>query len=664
MGECECLVSESGGEEQLVAAANYIIKALSSNISLSDDGKKVLADLCSKLCLVTTQNHQTDVIEEVQIEETEFGDVEEIESRFNVVQEKIMAWEADQSMIWDSTSPNEACEYLNAADEAQELVGKLESLCLSKDERGYELSRKAHDVLQTAMARLEEEFRHLLAKSSLEYEPESVSFHVAEDAVEDGSTSLYRDESFESTVRSSSVGRILENSIIDLVNPDAIIELRGIANVMFKAGYDQECIQTYNHLRRDALDECLLTLEMEKLSIEDVLKMDWVTLNSKIRKWNRAMKRFVRIYLASEKCLCDQIFGDEGLVSLSCFVESSKASMLQLLNFGEAMAIGPHTPEKLNRILEMYEVVEEHLLDIDTLYCDDIGYLVRIEYHDVLKSLGQSVRATFLEFEKAIAANTSPNAFAGGGIHHLTKYVMNYLMILTDYSDSLNLLLKDDEDVCPNSPSSSSDPTREEGREGEFSPMARHFRSVASILESNLEEKSKQYKDPALQHFFLMNNIHYMAQKVRGSELIQIFGEDWVRKHYKKFQQQATNYERASWNSILSYLREDGIQNPGSNSVSKNVLKDRLRSFNLAFEEIYKTQTAWIVHDTRLREDLRISTSLRVIHAYRAFFGRCNNHVSDKLIKYTPDDLEGYLLDLFEGSPKSLANTNRRSLPK
>lgn len=663
MGECGCLVSELGGEKQLIAAANFIIKALGSDITISDDAKKVLADLCTELSLVVSRNQRADVVE-IEVEGTEIGEVEEIESRLKVVQEKIMGWEADQSMIWDSAAPDDASEYLNAADEARGLVSKLEGLCLSKDEGDFELSRKAHDVLQTAMARLEEEFRHLLARSSLEFQLESVSVHSTEDAVDDGSTHLYRDESFEASVRSSSVGRNLENSIIDLVNPDAVCELMGIANVMFKSGYDQECIQAYNHLRRDALNECLLTLEMEKMSIEDVLKMDWVTLNSKIRKWNRAMKRFVRVYLPSEKCLSDQIFGEEGSVSLTCFVESSKASMLQFLNFGEAMAIGPHTPEKLNRILEMYEVVEELLSDIDALYCDEVGYHVRIEYHDVQKSLGHSVRATFLEFGKAIAANTSPHPFAGGGIHHLTKYVMNYLMILTDYSESLNFLLKDGEDMYPISPSCSMNSSREREEEsesrgscsGEFSPMARHFRSVATILENNLEEKSKQYKDAALQQFFLMNNIHYMAQKVRGSELSQIFGEDWIRKHYGKFQQQAMNYERASWNSILSYLRED----PGSNSESKNVLKERLRSFNVAFEEIYKTQTSWIIHDSRLREDLRISTSLRVIHAYRAFFGRCNNHVSDKLIKYSPDDLEGYLLDLFEGSPKSLPNTNRR----
>jgi len=85
-----------------------------------------------------------------------------------------------------------------------------------------------------------------------------------------------------------------------------------------------------------------------------------------------------------------------------------------------------------------------------------------------------------------------------------------------------------------------------------------------------------------------------------------------------------------------------------------------MRSFYLAFEEIYKAQTAWIIPDSQLREDLRISTSLKVIQAYRTFVGRFANHISDKHIKYSADDLESYLLDLFGGSPKSLQNSHRR----
>lgn len=34
-------------------------------------------------------------------------------------------------------------------------------------------------------------------------------------------------------------------------------------------------------------------------------------------------------------------------------------------------------------------------------------------------------------------------------------------------------------------------------------------------FQNNLNGKSKQYKDPALSHIFLMNNLHYMVTFVR-----------------------------------------------------------------------------------------------------------------------------------------------------
>ncbi|PHT24462.1 hypothetical protein CQW23_35810 [Capsicum baccatum] len=102
--------------------------------------------------------------------------------------------------------------------------------------------------------------------------------------------------------------------------------------------------------------------------------MEWSSLNSKIRRWIRAMKIFVRIYLVSEKWLSDQIFSELEAVSSVCFAEASKASILQLLNFGEAIAIGPHQPEKLIRILDMYEVLADLIPDIDAMYSDEAAY--------------------------------------------------------------------------------------------------------------------------------------------------------------------------------------------------------------------------------------------------------------------------------------------------
>ncbi|MBA0739301.1 hypothetical protein Gogos_012586 [Gossypium gossypioides] len=650
MGDCESVAPQLEGEENLIAAAKHIVRALGSNKNLTKDVKKILADLGSQLSTMAT-------IDDEGVEGLKSG----IEEHLSVVEEKIMCWETDESMIWDS-GPDEAFEYLSAVDEARKLIQGLENRCLNgEDEK--ELLRRAHDVLQLAMQRLEEEFKYLLVQHRQPFEPEHMSFRSSEDdGVDVGSMVSFGDESFEESARRDSVSRTSEECIIDLVHPDVIHDLKCIANSMFMSNYDHECRQAYVIVRKDALDECLFDLEIEKFSIEDVLKMEWGTLNSKIKRWVRAMKVFVRRYLASEKWLCDQIFSELGSANFVCFVEAAKAPMLQLLNFAEAISIGPHQPEKLVRFLDMYEVLADLLLDIDALFPDEAGSSVKVEYHEVLKRLADSVRATLVEFKNAVATNTSTNPFAGGGIHHLTRYVMNYLRLLVDYKDTLNLLLKNDRSVpvllSPDSSPSTEDESTSNDFSGGVSAMTLHLQSLTSILEANLHEKSKLYRDASLQHFFLMNNIHYMAQKVKNSELRVIFGDKWIRKHNWKFQQHAMDYERATWSTILSFLKDES--NSSNSSISRTLLKERLRSFYVAFEEVYRTQTAWLIPDVQLREDLRISTSLKVIQAYRTFVGRQMYHIGEKHIRYNAEEMQDYLLDLFEGSQKSLHNPHRR----
>ena len=46
-------------------------------------------------------------------------------------------------------------------------------------------------------------------------------------------------------------------------------------------------------------------------------------------------------------------------------------------------------------------------------------------------------------------------------------------------------------------------------------------------------------RDDPLQNIFVMNNIHYMVQKVNNSDLKSFLGDDWIQIHNRKFQQQA-----------------------------------------------------------------------------------------------------------------------------
>lgn len=647
-------------DERVLAVAQRIVNTLETSKNPTDDVIRLLSQFDIRL--------STSGMAEVLNRKKEIGEIEE---RLKSAQEKVSSWESDQSMIWDS-GPDGASEYLQAVDEVRRLIEDLERLSLSEDQEADELLCRAHSVLQIAMARLEEEFIHMLAQNKQNFEPEHMSFRSSEDDIVDlDSTSSFDDyqvESMQMNIQKDN-SKVSEEFIIDLIHPNAIPDLKCIANLMFMSKYGQECWQAYMSTRKEAFDECLFVLEVEKLSIEEVVRMEWNLLNTMILKWARAMKIFVRVYLASEKCLCDQIFGEFGSVNQTCFIETSKGSMLQLLNFGEAIAISPRSPEKLFRILNMYEGLAELLPDIDASFSEEAGSYVRTESHEVLRRLGDSVTRTFSEFENAVREKTSTAPFAGGGVHHLTKYVMNYLKVLTDYSDTLSLLLNDNEKEDLSSSLSKSKAMAQEDSGCRAScnsaSLVRSLQSVISTLEANLDGKSKLYRDSSLQHFFLMNNIYYMVQKVKSSDLGALLGDDWIRRHNAKLQQHAMSYERASWTYILSFLKEEGLSNSGSSSVSKSVLKERFRNFNLAFEEIYKTQTAWLIPDPQLRDDLRISISLKILQAYRIFMGRYSNQLEggkygDKYIKYSADDLQNYLLDLFEGSPRSLHNPRRR----
>ncbi|KAL2523031.1 exocyst subunit exo70 family protein E1 [Forsythia ovata] len=283
MEDCKPNTAELEAEEDLIAAAQHIVKALRTNRNLTADARKILANLGVQLSNVDKVNESKD---EADFEEDER--LNEIELQLNEIWDKIMDREKDESMIWDR-GPGEAYEYLKA------------------------------------MARLEEEFRHLLVQNRQPFEPEHVSFRSSEeDIVEASSIVSFGDDSVEDVVQRDSTSQRSEDYVFELVHPDVIPDITTIAKLMFDSNFGQECSQMFINVQRDALDDCLFILEVEKLSIEDVLKMEWNTLNSKIRRWMWAVKIFVRIYLAGEKLLSDQIFGELDSASSVCFVESFK----------------------------------------------------------------------------------------------------------------------------------------------------------------------------------------------------------------------------------------------------------------------------------------------------------------------------------------------------
>ena len=73
------------------------------------------------------------------------------------------------------------------------------------------------------------------------------------------------------------------------------------------------------------------------------------------------------------------------------------------------------------------------------LITDDV---VINEVRDLLFGLGKEACRTFAEFENAVQSETSKKPMQSGEIHLLMQYVINYVKLIMDYSNTLNFLLE------------------------------------------------------------------------------------------------------------------------------------------------------------------------------------------------------------------------------
>ncbi|CAL5012834.1 unnamed protein product [Urochloa decumbens] len=638
------------------------------------------------------------------------GSAAELEAAERVV----MRWDsasagagADEPMLFDGAGDRaEADRFLRAVDDLRRLappspaaVGSPRRLSSSSGSS----SAAGSGAVQVAMARLEDEFRHVLSSRALDLEIEALadlsSLSINSDRSNSASSADLpspaaaggdEDDSVSASIgrRSSAAYRSLRSiREIDLLPDDAVADLRAIASRMAAAGYGRECAQVYASVRKPAVDASLRRLGVERLSIGDVQRLEWDALEAKIRRWIRAARAAVRGVFASERRLCFHIFHDlpisSAAISASAaaapathdtpFAEAVKGAALQLFGFAEAISIGRRSPEKLFKIIDLHDALSDLLPDVSDIFAaSKAAESIYVQAVEIRSRLADAVRGILSEFENAVLRDPAKTAVPGGTIHPLTRYVMNYSSLICDYKVTLSELII--------SRPSASARLAAEGNELVPSladlelpelenqlPLASHIVWIIVVLEHNLEGKAALYKDLALSHLFMMNNVHYIVHKVKDSpDLWGMIGDDYLKRLTGKFTMAATNYQRTSWLKILNCLRDEGLHVSGgfSSGISKSALRERFKSFNAAFEDAHRVQSGWCVPDNQLREELRISIAEKLLPAYRSFLGRFRHHIEngkhpELYIKYSVEDLEIAVGDFFEGVPPSPHNRRR-----
>jgi exocyst complex protein 7 len=344
------------GEQRVLMTAERIVRSLGTTDSMTDDMLQILSKFDHRFSIMndkkkksesTSSQDSDEAAAEYQQQQqprrssssssnsrrpsnvsrnTTVGSAMANESSLDHAEDVIGRWDmryseqARQQMIFECPE-EEASTYLEAVDEVQKVLDSLSVVQQQQNSRDSEPTiatlERAQNLIELAMGRLQEEFRHLLVKNSRSVEPESLfdslaagsfqsSLDEGENDAEARESSGEEDNADEDVLPVARPAPLVQTTM-DLVPPDVAIDLASIAQRMIAAKYQSECCKVYVNSRKPALEESLSGLWVEKLSIDEVQRMPWAAQEDKIRKWIQAMKVGVKVLFASEKLLCDQV---------------------------------------------------------------------------------------------------------------------------------------------------------------------------------------------------------------------------------------------------------------------------------------------------------------------------------------------------------------------
>ncbi|KAJ9543509.1 hypothetical protein OSB04_023216 [Centaurea solstitialis] len=611
------------GEEKLIAVARHIAKTLGhTDNAMADDILQIFSNFDGRLREKLNENLSGN-----------HGGAG-FDQTLKALDRRISRFIAVDRPIWSNSG--DASAFLDAVDELVAVIREWTAMAADEDDKVVANSLdRADELLQQCMFRLEEEFKLLIERGGAESSGGGGGGGGYSDSDDD-------DEELDGfdDVDIPVADLVSDYNItIDALPAGVIGDLHEISKRMVAAGYGKECSLAYSACRREFLEESLsrlgfLGLQNSSKALEDDDN------DVEIEKWIKAINMAVRVFYPSERRLCDRVFGYSSATAAAAdlsFMDICRVSTMELLNFANGIAMGSRSPERLFKILDVYEAVKDLSPEFEVLFSDQYCLFLRNEAIGVWKRLAESIRGIFMELENLIRRDPAKSAVPGGGLHPITRYVMNYLRAACSRPTLEQVF---DDNLDPSLSSSSS-------------PLSLQISWIMEVLETNLESKSKIYRDPALSSVFMMNNGRYIVKKVKNEELGALLGDDWIRKQTAKVRQHHLNYQRTSWHKILTTLKLDNT-NLSSNLASRS-LKEKLKQFNSQFEEICRAQSTWVIFDDQLRDELKVSVAGNLVPAYRNFLGRFNNlqdigKYADKHVKFTVEDVEARIDDLFQGT--------------
>ncbi|XP_078428022.1 exocyst complex component EXO70E2-like [Wolffia australiana] len=423
-------------------------------------------------------------------------------------------------------------ELPTAEESSEELAEMIEKIRqwrpeVTESPQVAELHDRAKNLLKTARDRLKEEFCFILVHNSV-----SVPL-VSQTLIEPAHKEEEEEEEEEENYEDESSA---EDFKANLVNPQAVPRLLSIANRFHRELGYYLIDNLYVSVRSELHEEWLNSLGIEK--IEDVDNTQLTNLDEKMATLTIAFNLLCKVLIPGEFKLAPQIFQRDASY-FSCSVMVADGVLTRLMTTVKAVLISRERAS----IDEPFSIIDfgtsvgsNFTIEVQELFMGTLSQdLGKFQFEIAL-----SVWKSLTRFQATVQAQTS------SADHHARhqRYVMNYLKKLMDYEATISEVIAEFDDE------------EEEQNSAGRSPLGRRVVAAIALLESDIEEKAKQFYgegEEGLRYLFLMNSMNYVVGEVEGSDLIAVVGKEWVvkRRHLH-----AESYLRASWSGVLDFLRE------------------------------------------------------------------------------------------------------------
>ncbi|CAI5963648.1 unnamed protein product [Closterium sp. NIES-64] len=213
--------------------------------------------------------------------------------------------------------------------------------------------------------------------------------------------------------------------------------------------------------------------------------------------------------------------------------------------------------------------------EVEVVFAGTACDAIRSSAQQLLQRLATTSKDAFNNFELAVASDENYTMPRDGTRHALTSHVVNNFNYLNDgFQPTMQSLFGAGSNIFSDN-------------------MKRAF----AVLYTNLvERKSKQYDNAALSEFFLMNNAHYIVERVINGNLKDVVGEEWiyqqrgiVEKHAKAYlritskasQKLQLSLSLAYACQIFELLKPEGPSEEGMEGIARrNTVKEKFDAFN------------------------------------------------------------------------------------